>query len=160
MGTLVDLAGCDLVVNSISDGATTPGQIGTPYFGESRVFIAKAVNFNATNTDNAISIVLPTGITRYVVASARICNASHSLSTATMGVFNGTGGASGNQTIAADQAITVTATTANTVNNAMSLTLTNANTETYTSTTLYARVGTAEGAAATGDVIINILCLS
>jgi hypothetical protein len=121
-------------------------------------FIKTAVNFNSANTDNAVTITLPTGITRYLITRTMISNASASISTATVGVFTATGG--GGQTIAANQAITVTATAADTNNNAMQLSATNANTMAYNDTTLYVRVGTAQGSAATADVIIDIYPLT
>jgi hypothetical protein len=117
-----------------------------------------AVNFNSANTDNAVTIPLPSGITRYAITRVMLSNASASISTATVGVFTSTGG--GGQTIAANQAITVTATAADTNNNAMQLALTNANTMAYNDATLQVRVGTAQGSAATADVVIYIYPLT
>lgn len=121
-------------------------------------FVATGINFNSANTDNAVSINLPVGVARYQIDSVRINNASASISTATVGVFTATGG--GGQTIAANQAITVTATASDANNNSMSLTLTNANTEAYNDATLQVRVGTAQGSAATADVVIYITPLT
>jgi hypothetical protein len=116
------------------------------------------VNFNSANTDNAIAVPLPPGIARYQVQSVRLNNASASISTATVGVFTGTGGTG--QTIAANQAITVTATAADTNNNSQNLTITNAGSEAYNDATLQVRIGTAQGSAATADVIIIIVPLT
>src|SRR5579871_1423819 len=99
MATLVDMGGDTLIVNDIQIGATTPGSTGmsllasgdTPFIH----FSLKGVNFNSATTDNAIAITLPTGYTRYAISAVTISNASHTLVTATCGVFNGTGGASG-----------------------------------------------------------------
>ncbi len=117
-------------------------------------YVFRGINFNQTNTDNAFTLILPTGITRYTVNNIRLSNASASISTATVGMFTATGG--GGQTIAANQAITITQTAADTNNNAMILTLTNGNTMAYTDTTLQFRLGTAQGAPATADVILII----
>jgi len=118
----------------------------------------KTVNFNQTNTDVALTFTLPTGITRYRINQVGISSASASISTATAGLFTATGG--GGQTIAANQAITVTQTAADTNNNTMILTLTNAETEAYTDTTLRFRLGTAQGSPATADVILIIIPLT
>jgi hypothetical protein len=116
--------------------------------------ILMGVNFNSANTDNAIAITLPSGVSRWVCFRAFISNASASISTATAGVFTAAGG--GGQTIAATQALTVTTASASTNNNSMSLTITNANTEAYTETTAYFRVVNPQGSAATADVILDI----
>ncbi len=121
-------------------------------------YVVTGVNFNSANTDNAVTITLPTGISRYAITRVMLSNASASISTATVGVFTSTGG--GGVTIAANQAITVTASAVDTNNNMQSLTITNANTEAYNDATLQVRVGTAQGSAATADVIIDIYPLS
>lgn len=121
-------------------------------------FTLKSVNFNSAATDNALTITLPPGITRWRVNNVAITNASQTLSTATIGVFTGAAGTG--QTIAANQAITVTATAAQTNNNMQNLTLTNATSEAYDVTTIQIRIGTAQGAPATGDVIVGINILS
>lgn len=122
--------------------------------------VLTGVNFNSTNTDNPIAVYLPGGSTteRYTVGGVYINNASASISTATVSVRTGPGATGA--TIAADQAITVTATAVTTVNNTMALTLTNASTEAYIAPTLYVRIGTAQGSAATADVIIVLNLLS
>ena len=116
--------------------------------------VAVGVNFNVGTTDTPITIPpLPAGAWGYTVNPVRIGNASHSLSTATVGVFTSTGGSG---TIAADQAITITTGTLGSNNNAMTLALTNAATQAYSATTLYVRVGTPESATATADVTITL----
>jgi len=120
--------------------------------------VKTAINFNSANTDNAITVSLPPGITRYVVFRIFIGNASASISTATAGVFTGAG-ATG-QTMAATQALTVTATAADTNNNNMAMTGTNANTMAYNDTTIYFRVVNPQGSAATADVTLIIHPLS
>ena len=121
-------------------------------------FALIGVNFNSPNTDNPIPITLPAGVSRYVVNSVRINNASASISTATIGVFTAVGG--GGQIIAANQAITVTTAATDINNNTMSLVGTNLNTEAYNDTTLFVRIGTAQGSAATADVIVIIFPLT
>lgn len=121
-------------------------------------YVFKNVNFNSANTDTALAFTLPTGITRYVVLALRISNASASISTATCGLFTATGG--GGAAIAATQAITVTATAADVVNNTMLLTGINNSTNAYNDATLQFRVTVAQGSAATADVILYIVPLS
>lgn len=157
VGIPVDMAGNDLYVNQIYTGSTNPGTLilGTPPIVS---YILEDVNFNATNTDNTLTLTLPGNVERYVINSVRINDASASISTATLGVFTGAGATGA--TIAANQAVTVTATATDTLNNTQSLTLTNANTMAYNDTTLYVRTGTAQGSAATADVIVTLHLLS
>lgn len=118
-------------------------------------YTVTGVNFNVANTDTAITLALPTGVSRYVIQGVRIDNPSAALSTATCGVFTATGG--GGTPIVSTGAITITTNAANTPNNAQALTLAISNTNiTFNLTTLYFRVGTAQGSAATGDVTILI----
>src|SRR5260221_6291932 len=152
-GIPVDMGGDDLYVNTIYWGSTAPNQL-NQVGPVGLAFNLEDVNFNATNTDNAVTITLPGNIERYSINSIRLNNASASISTATVGVFTGAGGTG--QTIAANQAITVTSAATDTNNNTQSLTLTNGNTEAYNDATLYVRVGTAQGTAATADVVVII----
>ena len=122
-------------------------------------FVAAAVNFNAANTDTSIPITLPPGFTRYRVTSIYISGASASLSTATFGVFTAAAGG-GTAVVTGGSAITVTTASENTNNNAQAATLNNATTESYTAATLFFRVGTAQGSAATGNVTLMISPLS
>lgn len=121
-------------------------------------YVFKNIDFNSANTDHPLVFALPAGVKRYVVNSIRISGATASISTATAGVFTGRG-ASG-QTIAADQALTVTQSAADTNNNAMALSITNAATEAYIETTLQFRVGTPQSAAGSADVVLIIFPLS
>jgi hypothetical protein len=124
----------------------------------STMFAALAVNFNSANTDTTIPIVLPAGVTNYLVKSVRLANASASISTATFGLFSASGGG-GTAIMAAGQAITVTSAAANTNNNAQTATPATSNTQSYNFANLFFRVGTAQGSAATADVIIEIVPL-
>lgn len=125
-------------------------------------FTAVGVNFNSGNSDNLIVLSLPTGFTRFRFIEATISNANHTLITATCGVFTAaaTGGVA---LVTAGTTITVSATADAAANNEQILAPTTAaNTTSFvaaslsTANTLYFRVATAEGAAATGDVTLLI----
>jgi hypothetical protein len=118
-------------------------------------FSVSGVNFNSANTDNAVTIAFPTGATSYRVLEVRISNASASLSTSTWGLFSATGGG-GTAVFAAGQTNTITTASANTNNNGLSAAPATSGTQFYNFTTLYFRVGTAQGSAATGDVLIDV----
>lgn len=114
-----------------------------------------AVDFNSANTDNAIAITLNPGSSRYRVNACFISGASHDLSTATCGLFTAAA-AGGTAIVTSGTAITVTATTEGTNANMQSLTINNGTTQSWNLTTLYFRVQTPEGAAATGNVTLDI----
>lgn len=116
------------------------------------------VDFNSGNTDNAVTIILPTGFTRYRVFAVCISGASASLTTATWGLFTSTGG--GGTTLLTGQATTVSTASENTNNNMQRTGPATANTQSYTATPLYFRVQTAQGSAATAKVIIEIIPVS
>ncbi|HSY26231.1 MAG TPA: hypothetical protein VK832_01905, partial [Burkholderiaceae bacterium] len=139
----------------LSDTASTGTTAASPGY-QSYFITYKGVNFNSANTDTAIPIPLPPGVSNYQIANVRIANASASISTATLGIFQTTGGSG---TILANSVITVTTASANTNNNSMILVPTNANTQSFNLTSVQARVGTAQGSAATGDVVIQIVPL-
>lgn len=141
-------------------GSASVAQLGSTSYAVGNIgFTIRGVNFNSANTDNAIDITLPTGYTRYIVAAVRISHASHDLSTATAGLFTAAA-AAGVAIVAGGSAITVSATADATNNNAQAMTVANSGTESYTAARLYFRVGTAEGAAATGDVTVFIVPIS
>jgi hypothetical protein len=117
-----------------------------------RAVFAAGINFNSANSDNAIAIPLPAGFTRYRIERVTISGASHSLTTATCGLFTAIN-AGGVAAVAGASAISVGATADATANNMQSLTLASGTTS-FAAATLYFRVQTAEGAAATGDVAI------
>lgn len=116
------------------------------------------INFNAGNADTAIALTMPTGFTRLIPFRVNITNASHTLVTATFGVFSTTAGG-GAAIVAGGTAITVSGTTDASANNAMSLnavqTTSLVSASLATPNTVYFRVGTAEGAAATADVCMD-----
>lgn len=119
-------------------------------------FKTTGINFNSANTDNALTITLPTGFTRYQVYGVVLSHASQTLTTATMGVFTSTGG--GGTQVVANSAITVSTASESTANNMQNFNT--SFTTSYTAGTLQIRVGTAQGAAATGDVTIFIAPVS
>lgn len=155
-GTLPNQMGSNLDMNGFSIlNVPTISSTGLPAI----IRLAfSGINFNSANTDNLLSFTLPAGINRWRANQIFISNASASISTATAGVFTGAGGTG--ITIAANQAITITQSAANVNNNLMGLTLTNSTTEAYTSTSLFFRIGTAQGSPATADVILAINLLT
>lgn len=141
------------------NGSASVAQLGsTSYAAGVITFTLPSVNFNSANTDNAISISLPTGFTRYRISGIFISGASQTLTTATCGLFTATG-AGGTAIVTAATAITVTTASADTNTGIQSLTVNGTNTKFYdlaTFPTLYFRVQTAQGAAATASVVILI----
>jgi hypothetical protein len=119
------------------------------------------VNFNSANTDNAIAITLPTGFSNYLINGVYISNASASLTTATAGLFTASGGG-GTAIAAGGSAITVSSSSANTANNSMSMSLAAgvSTTQSFNAGTLYFRIGTAQGSAATATVTVVIRPIS
>jgi hypothetical protein len=115
---------------------------------------ADNINFNAANTDNAVTIALASGVSGYRLNAIYIANASGSLTTATVGVFTATGGG-GTAIVTGGTAVTVAAAPGGS-NSIQSLALTAATTTEYTFTTLYFHIGTAEGAAATASAVFYI----
>lgn len=125
---------------------------------QSQFIISNSVNFNSANTDTAFAITLPTGSTRYLINSVRISGASASLTTATYGLHTATGGG-GVALIPDGSAITV-----NTASDAASVNTQGATPAVITmlvanEPTIYFRVGTAQGSAATGNVSLIIVPL-
>ena len=116
------------------------------------------VNFNSANSDNSIAIpLLPNGYTRFQVANVMISAASHSLTGATFGLFTAAGGSG---TIIASTAITLSATADGTANNYQSTA--GPTTESFTQagfSSLFFRVINAEGATATANVTLRLICL-
>ncbi len=111
------------------------------------------INFNATNTDFPIPINLPVGYTRWRPSTIHISGASGTLTTATCSLWTQAGG-SGVAIISTGSAITVNTNLSDTNNNAQTFTPNNVNTISYNDTTIYFRVQTPEGVAATGNVSV------
>lgn len=116
------------------------------------------VNFNSANADTAIPFTLPTGMTRILGWRVHVYGATASLTAANFGIFPATGGV-GTALIGAGSTLTITTGTDSSANNAQSNALTQ--TTTYvaaslaTPNTVYFRVGTAVGSAATAQVVIE-----
>jgi hypothetical protein len=125
----------------------------------SRRLVKVTVDFNSANTDNAVPITIPTGYSRYVIAGVRISGASASLSGATFGVFTAVG-AGGTAIVASGTSATVTTSSENTLNNLQTPGLAISTAQSLTYTTLYFRVQTAKGSAATAIVAIEYVLIS
>ncbi len=114
---------------------------------------AKAVNANSANTDTAITIAVPSvvgGGGLYVLDAVVLTNASISLTTATGGLFTAAGGTG--TTLVSNAALSgLTAAAANAAGSRLSMTIAATSTA-LNASTLYFRIGTAQGAAATVDV--------
>lgn len=122
------------------------------------IALTALVNFNAGNADTQIPIVLPPGYTRFRINSVSIVQASQTLTTATFGVFTAAAGA-GTAIVNAGTAVTVNTAADNTNNNSQLVASNNQVTQSYTLAavpSLFFRVGTAQGAAATGTVIVVV----
>jgi len=104
-----------------------------------------AMDVNSAASDNAMTVEA----TRYRIDRVVFDNASINLTTATAGIFTAAGG--GGTTVAADQALS--ALTATTKFDDLTLGGSVA-TDVLTAATLYARCGTAQGAAATVNVFV------
>ena len=137
-----------------TDGIIQDAGVALLNFNGTFISAVQNINFNSTNTDNAIPINLPAGFTRYRIESILLSGASASLSTATCGVFTATG-AGGTAVVTSATAITVTQTAGDTVNNMQSFTINNQNTVAWIDTVLYFRVQTPQGSSATGTVSIR-----
>lgn len=100
-----------------------------------------ALNLNAANNDNAVSI----SATRYIIRKIVLEAPSAAVTTATLGAFTAAG--AGGTTIAADQALSGTLTATSKFMEIVLQAI--AGTDVRTEGTIYLRTGTAEGAART-----------
>lgn len=119
------------------------------------IVVAATVNMNSV-ADTQMTITLPAGFTRYRVRSIQISKASVDLTAATqvqVGLFTAAAGA-GTGVLTAT-AVTVSATAESTNNNAQFITPTLANAS-FTNASLFFRVTTAHGTAATANVALEI----
>jgi len=115
---------------------------------------AKAVNANAVG-DTVLAVPLPPGFTRYRVASVTVLNPSPSLSAAQAALY--TAASAGGVAVCSPQALSgLTNSTPATAGNAIDLTLALAGPTFFSSLALYFRITTAQGAAATLDVILAV----
>ncbi len=137
---------------SSSSNATQLANLGVGMF----IATFSGVNFNSANTDNQFNISLPTGFTRYQILRLQISHASGTLTTSTFGVFSAAGGA-GTAVVASGTANTVSTASENTANNTMTTTVAvgaSGGTTSINFASLFFRVQTAQGSAATADVTI------
>jgi len=164
VGNLANVAAKSIVGNS-SVSSAVPSALTVPatqaMLGDATIMYLSTANFNLANTDVAsFAITLPTGFTRYLVARMQITGASGTLTTATAGLFTAAGG--GGVAVASTQSITVSTASDATNNNTMPLTINNPGTQSYTvsgNPTLYLRVSTPEGVAATASVALQIVAV-
>ena len=126
-----------------------------PFFYTTLIASAQNVNLNSANTDNAMTVTLPSGTTNYTITGITVQNngTTASLTTATGGLFSAAAG--GGLALAANQALSaITSNAVNTDANSLNLTQTVATRTVINSGTLYFRVGTAQGAAATANIYV------
>lgn len=126
-----------------------------------QLMFTSPVDFNTANTDYAITIKLPAGYTRYRLASASIVNTgtTASLTTATFGIFTDVA-AGGTAIVASGTALSpLTSNAAQTAGALFLATIATASTMYFTDTTLFFRTQTAQGAAASGLVAVQIIPL-
>ncbi len=119
-------------------------------------FVVSAASINANSVaDTAIAVPLPRGVTKYRVARVTALNPSIGLTAAFAALYTGPTG--GGVTICAPQALSgLTTNSANAAGNAIDLAQALAAATFLTAATLYFRITTAQGAAATVDVAIEI----
>lgn len=123
-----------------------------------RLAFTVSVNFNTTG-DTEIPLALsPGGSSRYLVNSVIISGASHTLATAAGGMFTASGGG-GVAVVTAASPITVSSSTDATTDNTQLMTVNFPDTRSYTlagQSSLFFRLATAEGTAATGNVTVIV----
>jgi hypothetical protein len=139
----------------VGDGSTVGG-FAAPKMAEvaSYTVSAKGVSANLV-ADTPVLIPLPPGFTRYRVARVTLLAPSVSLTAAQAALYNAVSG--GGVAICSPQALSgLTSSSPATAGNAIDLTLALAAATFFTATTLYFRITTAQGAAATVDVILHI----
>lgn len=166
--TLVAKATTDTLTNKTIDTASNTFKIagaaaGTvpqilALLGLPRTVVRVAgVDFNSANSDTAITVPPgPAGFSLYRVVGLIISLATHSLTTATFGLFTAASGGGTALIPTGSTAITVSATTPNTANNLQVIQITNVNIEGFNLPQLFFHVGTAEGATATASVALLI----
>jgi hypothetical protein len=136
-----------------TDGVIQDGGVAIPNINSELVSTVLGINFNATNTDFPIPINLPAGFTRWRCRLAIITGASGTLTTATCGLFT-QAAAAGFPIISTGTAITVNTNLADTNNNSQTFTPNDINTIVFNDTTVFFRVQTPQGNAATANVSV------
>lgn len=140
----------------VGDGSTVGG-FAVPKMTEvaSYAIITKTVSANLV-ADTPLLVPLPPGVTRYRVTRLTvIADSGVPLTAAQAALYNAASG--GGVAIAAPQALSaLVSTAAATAGNAIDLTLALAAATFFTATTLFFRITTAQGSAATVDVILHV----
>lgn len=143
--TVIDLSGPVSIIN----GGSGVSPKALPF-----TVAATAINANSV-ADTAIPIPLAPGFTRYAVRHVTALNPSISLTAAQAALY--TAASAGGVAVCSPQALSgLTGSTAATAGNAVDLTQALAAATFFTNATMYFRITTAQGAAATLDVVIEI----
>ena len=152
------------IFTDIATALTTLGQQNMIPYPSIVTYTAKSINFNSANTDTGVALTnFPTWATRLQINTMVLSNPTGTLTTASAGLFTST--SAGGATLAANQTLTVNNTLDATNNNSQVLALTNSANTSYVlaslphTPTIYVRVGTAQGSAATADVTLLIRLL-
>ena len=137
-------------------GALAPSAGGSGVSAAALPFVVKASAVDANSVaDTAIAIPLPRGVGKYRVGRVTALNPSTSLTTAQAAVYTASGG--GGVAVCSPQALSaLTTNSAASAGNATDLTPALGAAIFFTSATLYFRITTAQGGAATVDVAIEI----
>lgn len=117
-----------------------------------------AITCSVANTDFAIPITMPTGFSRFRVTGIWISGASQTLTTTTVALFSAP--AAGGTQVITSTALTINTSVENTNNNYQLIGAPNPNTQCYNFATLYFRVMNPQGAAASANVLLQVLPLS
>lgn len=158
----------DISTPAAASGASTwpltTGEIWNTGMGVANNVQTIAVDFNTANTDYPITIKLPAGFTRYRLASVTVTNTgtAASITTATCGIFD-TAGGGGTALVASGTSLAaLTSNAPLTAGAVLTLTLVAAAGATayQTDTTLFFRVQTAQGSAASGFVTFQVIPIS
>jgi len=139
----------------VGDGSTVGG-FAAPKMAEVASYMVSAKGISANLiADTPLAIPLPPGMTRYRVTRVSLLAPSIPLTAAQAAVYSAASG--GGVAICSPQALSgLTASTPATAGNAIDLTLALAAATFFTATTLFFRITTGQGSAATVDVILHI----
>jgi len=137
-------------------GALAPSSGGSGVAAKALPFVVSALGVNANSVaDTAIAIPLPSGFTKYRVARVTALNPSVSLTAAYGALYTASGG--GGVAVCSPQALSgLTTNSAGSAGNAIDLAQALAAATFFTSSSLYFRITTGQGSAATVDVAIEI----
>lgn len=142
----VDAGGIGLDVLAATTGLAVRNDIGGVKRGYGILAYKLTLDLNTAATDTAIAVE---ALGRYRIDKIVVVAPSINMTTATLGVFTAAGG--GGTTIAADQSLAALSATTKFKDLTLQAIVT---TDIFTALTLYLRVGTPQGAAATADVYL------